>query len=79
MCQEGNRTLIHYEKRLTEMAATKMHPTIKRHAYRVNQDHTSIITNVTEGFLRSVCFLCRDNFFDSYFLLQLYQKVMVEL
>ena len=56
MCQEGNSTYIPSEKRLTKMAVTKMYPAIKRHAYRVNQNHTSTMANVSKRFLRSAFF-----------------------
>jgi len=56
MCQEGNSTSIPSEKRPTKMAVTKMYPAIKRHAYRVKQDHTSTMANVSKRFLRSAFF-----------------------
>ncbi len=62
MCQEGNSTSIPSEKRPTKMAVTKVHPAIKRHAYRVNQGHTSTMANVSKRFLRSA-FSCGGTIF----------------
>jgi hypothetical protein len=56
MCQEGNSPSIPSEKRLKKMAVTKVNPLIKRHAYRVNQDKTSKMANVSKRFLRWVFF-----------------------
>jgi hypothetical protein len=52
-CQEGNSASIPSEKRPKKMVVTKMHPVIKRKAYRVNQDHISTMANVSKRFLRS--------------------------